>query len=153
MSTAAQPDNRMVGASTWWAPGTRVQGFTPTGHLVVTVPPDLPQEDRERLRAQGLRVREAEPAEASPTYPPHHSQPFPGPLCSWFMHADGTVDRRRPGTPWPSARSRSRSSSYSYGADTASFDSRPEHCWRCDARGAETDVGLCTSCHEDLRTP
>jgi hypothetical protein len=43
--------------------------------------------------------------------------------------------------------------SYSYGADTATFDSRPEHCWRCDARGAETDVGLCTSCHDDLRTP
>jgi hypothetical protein len=42
-------------------------------------------------------------------------------------------------------------SSYSYGADTATFDSRPEHCWRCDARGAETDVGLCTSCHDDLR--
>jgi hypothetical protein len=44
-------------------------------------------------------------------------------------------------------------SSYSYGRDSASFDSRPEHCWRCDAKGAETDVGLCTPCHDDLRTP
>jgi hypothetical protein len=31
------------------------------------------------------------------------------------------------------------------------FDTRPEHCWRCDAKGAETDVGLCTPCHDDLR--
>jgi hypothetical protein len=29
----------------------------------------------------------------------------------------------------------------------------PDSCWRCDAKGAETDVGLCTSCHDDLRTP
>jgi ferredoxin-like protein FixX len=33
----------------------------------------------------------------------------------------------------------------------AAFDIAPERCWRCDARGAETDVGLCTSCHDDLR--
>jgi hypothetical protein len=27
---------------------------------------------------------------------------------------------------------------------------RPEFCWRCDAKEAETDVGLCASCHVDL---
>jgi hypothetical protein len=47
--------------------------------------------------------------------------------------------------PWSTAPS------YRYGADTNAFDSRPEHCWRCDAKGAETDVGLCSPCHEDLR--
>jgi hypothetical protein len=43
--------------------------------------------------------------------------------------------------------------SCSYGADTSAFDSRPDSCWRCDAKQAETDVGLCTPCHGDLRTP
>jgi hypothetical protein len=47
--------------------------------------------------------------------------------------------------PWRTAPS------YRYGRDSASFDSRPEHCWRCDAKTAETDVGLCSPCHEDLR--
>jgi hypothetical protein len=37
--------------------------------------------------------------------------------------------------------------------DSASFDTRPENCWRCDAKQAETDVGLCTPCHGDLRAP
>jgi hypothetical protein len=39
------------------------------------------------------------------------------------------------------------------GERSASFDSRLDWCWRCDAKQAETDVGLCTPCHGDLRTP
>jgi hypothetical protein len=77
---------------------------------------------------------------------------LPGPLCNWFMDADGTISRRYPGESRIDATERVLSS-YSYGRDSASFDTRPEHCWRCDAKGAETDVGLCTPCHDDLRTP
>jgi hypothetical protein len=73
------------------------------------------------------------------------------------VHADAVAAYRSWGlSPPPMSRidvTERVLSSYSYGADTASFDSRSEHCWRCDARGAETDVGLCTSCHDDLRTP
>jgi hypothetical protein len=79
----------------------------------------------------------------------HPSMP-PGRLC--FMDADGSVNRRYPGESRIDATERVLSS-YSYGRDSASFDSRPEHCWRCDAKGAETDVGLCTPCHDDLRAP
>jgi len=43
------------------------------------------------------------------------------------------------------------SSSYRYGADAAAFDLAPDTCWRCDAAGAATDVGLCEPCRDDLR--
>jgi hypothetical protein len=68
---------------------------------------------------------------------------LPGPLCNWFMQTDGTITHRHPGESRIDAAERVLSS-YHYSADTASFDTRSEHCWRCDARGAETD---------DLRTP
>jgi hypothetical protein len=75
-----------------------------------------------------------------------------------FLEGQGVGDRslgdprplRLPGESRIDATERVLSS-YSYGADTHAFDTRPENCWRCDAKQAETDVGLCTPCHGDLR--
>jgi hypothetical protein len=80
-----------------------------------------------------------------------HAEPTPESPVQ-FLDWGRAPSRRRPGESRIDATERVLSSC-SYGADTATFDSRPEHCWRCDARGAQTDVGLCTSCHDDLRTP
>lgn len=34
--------------------------------------------------------------------------------------------------------------------DATPLDHTPDSCWRCDARKAATDVGLCERCHADL---
>lgn len=34
--------------------------------------------------------------------------------------------------------------------DADPIDLAPDDCWRCDARPATTDVGLCTPCRTDL---
>ena len=34
--------------------------------------------------------------------------------------------------------------------DQMAYDSRPDDCWRCDARSADGALGLCTSCRRDL---
>jgi hypothetical protein len=128
------------------------QGFTPTGHLVVAVPSDLPQTDRERLRYQGFRVR-ADPANDSPTYSQRPwSDPESNPLQDVLDHVrrlEAAGPPRRPGESTIDAAQRVLARPLSY--DAAVYDSNPDRCWRCDAKGAETDVGLCTPCHEDLR--
>jgi hypothetical protein len=107
---------------------------------------------RVQWTSEGLVALRDEIRRGARLAPDSNSAPLPGPLCSWFMHADGTVARRLPGESRIDATERVLSS-YSYGADTQAFDLHPENCWRCDSKGAETDVGLCTACHEDLRTP
>lgn len=37
--------------------------------------------------------------------------------------------------------------------DTRPLDLFPDDCWRCDAREAETEVGLCLPCRADLEPP
>lgn len=36
--------------------------------------------------------------------------------------------------------------------DAAPLDPHPDRCWRCNARPASDDVGLCGPCHTNLRS-
>ena len=72
---------------------------------------------------------------------------WPDPSAYWIW---GTVVVNVASETVANGFSAIRDSSGLVWGDAAPLDHTPDACWRCDARSASTEVGLCGGCHADL---